>query len=275
MNIVGLGKAGCAIVDKFAQYPQYKIFKIDVDVQGPNSYNIEKQNTPEEYEANCPDLTSFFGDIQGETWVVIGGAGYISGMSLSLMEQIGECDINVLYIKPEISLLSYNKTLQERLVYMILQEYARSGVLKCLYIVSNPVIEEILGEVPIIGYWDKLNDIIVSTIHMINVFKNSLPVMGRLEEPGTTYRIGTFGLFDEEKSEEKMFFSLDNTRELCYIYSINDKRLKSEGTLFKRITSQIKQKSKQENLTVSYGIYPTTYDQDYTYCLAYTPVIQQ
>ncbi len=26
-TIVGLGKAGCAIADKFAQYPQYKIFK--------------------------------------------------------------------------------------------------------------------------------------------------------------------------------------------------------------------------------------------------------
>ena len=28
-TIIGLGKAGCAIADKFDQYPQYKVFKID------------------------------------------------------------------------------------------------------------------------------------------------------------------------------------------------------------------------------------------------------
>ena len=38
---MGLGKAGCAIADKFAQYPQYKIYKIDsegLDEQNNNDY---------------------------------------------------------------------------------------------------------------------------------------------------------------------------------------------------------------------------------------------
>ncbi len=34
MNIIGLGNAGCAIADKFAQYPQYDIYKIDVGLKG-------------------------------------------------------------------------------------------------------------------------------------------------------------------------------------------------------------------------------------------------
>ena len=29
-TVIGLGKAGCAIADKFSQYPQYRIFKIDI-----------------------------------------------------------------------------------------------------------------------------------------------------------------------------------------------------------------------------------------------------
>ena len=29
-TIIGLGKSGCAIAVKFAEYPQYKIYKIDV-----------------------------------------------------------------------------------------------------------------------------------------------------------------------------------------------------------------------------------------------------
>ena len=32
MNIIGLGQAGCNIADAMAQYPQYNIYKIDVDV---------------------------------------------------------------------------------------------------------------------------------------------------------------------------------------------------------------------------------------------------
>ena len=37
-TVIGLGKAGCAIADKFSQYPQYKIFKIietiNISMQG-------------------------------------------------------------------------------------------------------------------------------------------------------------------------------------------------------------------------------------------------
>ena len=32
MNVIGLGSAGCGIADKFAQYPQYSIYKVDVGV---------------------------------------------------------------------------------------------------------------------------------------------------------------------------------------------------------------------------------------------------
>ena len=36
----------------------------------------------------------------------------------------------------------------------------------------NNLLENILDNVPIMGYYKKLNDLIVSTIHMINVYKN-------------------------------------------------------------------------------------------------------
>ena len=52
-TIVGLGKAGCAIAEKFAKYPQYKVFKIDsegLDSKNKNNYVLTKQNSPEEYE---------------------------------------------------------------------------------------------------------------------------------------------------------------------------------------------------------------------------------
>ena len=47
-TVIGLGKAGCAIADKFAQYPQYKTFKIDSEGLDPKSKNchlLKKQDS--------------------------------------------------------------------------------------------------------------------------------------------------------------------------------------------------------------------------------------
>jgi hypothetical protein len=65
MNIVGLGGAGCNIADAFSQYPQYNIFKIDVDISGDRCYSVPKLSGAEEYEKHSfPKLDSFFGDIR-------------------------------------------------------------------------------------------------------------------------------------------------------------------------------------------------------------------
>ena len=62
-TIIGLGKAGCAIADKFAEYPQYKIFKIDseaLDSKSKNCHLIKRRHTPEEYEKTIRTMKTFF-----------------------------------------------------------------------------------------------------------------------------------------------------------------------------------------------------------------------
>jgi hypothetical protein len=49
LNLIGLGQAGCNIADRFSQYPQYKIYKLDVDIEGKRCYDIKHQKGPEEY----------------------------------------------------------------------------------------------------------------------------------------------------------------------------------------------------------------------------------
>jgi hypothetical protein len=275
MNVIGLGQAGCNIADILSAYPQYKTYKIDVGVEGTRCYDVKKQKGPEEYEKNVPSMKTFFRGIKGETLFVVGGSGSISAMCLRIMEQIKDkCEISVLYIRPDTSLLSRNKTLQESATYGVLQEFARSGLLEMLYLVSNINLENILGNVPIIGYIDKINELLVSTVHMINVFRNSEPVMGGIEDPQEASRIATFGISDIEGNEEKSFFSLDRAKERCYIYSINEERLKTDGDLRKKIVSHVKEQSETEDLKVSFGVFPTNYQQDYCYILNYTSIIQ-
>ena len=275
MNVIGLGQAGCNIADVLSAYPQYKTYKIDVGLEGKKCYDVKLQKGPEEYEENVPSMKTFFRGIKGETLFIIGGSGSISAMCLRIMEQIKDkCELSVLYIRPDTSLLSKNKTLHENATYGILQQYARSGLLEMLYLVSNTNLENILGDVPIIGYIDKINELLVSTVHMINVFRNSEPVMGGIEEPQEASRIATFGISDIEGNEEKSFFSLDRAKERCYIYSINEERLKTDGDLRKKIVSHVKEQSETEDLKVSFGVFPTNYQQDYCYILNYTSIIQ-
>ena len=275
MNVIGLGKAGCAIAEKFGQHSQYKIFQIDVDKEGTRCYNVTRQRGPEEYEAKAPSLKKFFGKIQGDTTFIIGGSGDISAMSLRIMEQIKDkCKIDILYIRPDKELLSERRKMHEKVTYNVLQQYARSAAIQRIYLVSNPQVESIIGEVPIMGYFDKLNDFIVSTIHMINVFRNADPVMGGLRTPGLTRRISTIGIYDMEKDEEKLFFSLDTPRETCYIYCVGEKRLLEDGALHKNIVEQMKGKTNDETVDVSFGVFPTNYENDYGYVLAHSPNIQ-
>ena len=275
MNIIGLGKAGCAIADTFSQYSQYSIYKIDVGLEGKNCLKVKKQKGPEEYEANSPSMKTFFKNISGKALVILGGSGDISAMALRVIEQIrSTCDVSVLYIRPDAQLLSEIKKMHEKVTFNVLQEYARSDQLAGLCLISNTELENILDNVPIMGYYNKLNELIVSTIHMINVYKNSDPVMGTLSAPGKTKKIYTVGIFDIENNEEKLFFPLDTVRERGYIYSISKDRLQSESGLHKQITSQMKEKLLDENANVSFGVFPTEYNVDYGYILAYSPNIQ-
>jgi len=164
--------------------------------------------------------------------------------------------------------------LQERVVFNVLQQYTRSGLLERVYLVSNSRVEEIMGDIPIIGYYDTINGMIVSCLHMIKVFTNAEPVLGRLEEPGDTSRIATMGFLDLEKNEEKMLFSLDKTRECCYIYSLNERKLRESTGLHKQIVKQVKDKKETGDMKISYGVYPTKYDDDFAFCIAFSSTIQ-
>ena len=291
MNIIGLGQAGCNIADKFSEYPQYNIYKVDtglgeefgfIEEAGAanskiKSYNVEKCAGPEEYERNYSSMKSFFNGIAGDTMVVIGGSGDISGIVLRMLEEIRhQCEIDILYIRPDPFVLNQAKRQHEKVTYGVLQEYARSGAIRTLYLICNSQLEGILGDVPILGYHEKLNSLIVPTVHMINVYKNTKPVMGGLPAPSkdSTRRISTVGIFDIKKSEEKLFFPLDTAREKGYIYSISKERLQSEGDLHKTIISQVKEKSQDENVNISFGVFSTDYKTDYGYVLAYSPNIQ-
>jgi len=273
MNIIGLGKAGCAIADCFSKFPQYEIYKFDNGLVGKNCFDIPKQKSHEAYEKKLPNFKKDLQKISGDVIFILCGAGSITGCALRLLEGLSSASVSVLYVEPDVSLLSETEAIQEKVVRNIFQEYARSGVFERIYLVSNAQIEKSIGDIPIIRYYDTINQAIVNTLHMVNVFKNSEPILGTFTEPHEIARISTLGIVDVEENKEKWFYDLQSLRDVVYYYGISEDDLKTDGTLFKRIKEYIKDKV-EDKINVSYGVYKTNYEQKYCYCVKYSSVVQ-
>jgi len=271
VKIVGLGSAGCNIAKAFSKFPQYETFGIDTSKEA--DITIKKRDSHEEYDKKFPSLKKKLKFTDSEVYVVVAGAGTISGGVLRLLEQIKNNSITVLYIQSDLSLLSETQKMQEKIVVNILQEFARSGMIAGIWLIDNQRVERGIGDVPIMGYYDVLNQAVVNMIHMINVFKNSEPVIGNFMKPSELSRIATIGILDIEESTERWFFDLTNPRDVVYYYGINEEELREDGTLFKKITNYVKSKL-DDKINVSYGVYKTTYDQKYCYCVKYSSMVQ-
>mgnify|MGYP005816528783 CR=1 FL=1 len=274
-TLIGLGKAGCNIVKEFSQHSQYRCYYIDSEERKENNFLfVQKQKDCEEHENNPPSLGGFFDNVSDDVLFIVAGSGAIPGLSLRVLEKIKDKNLNVLYIQPDLQLLGELGKKQERLTYQILQQYARSGLFNMLYLISNPTLEKIIDKVSIINYDKQLNQLIVATIHMINVFNHTKSVMNTFDELPETARIATIGIVNIKENEQKLFFPLDSIREMRYYYSINREELEKEGSLLSSVKQYIKEVS-SDKTRASYGIYTSNYKQNYGYAIAYSSEIQK
>jgi hypothetical protein len=263
MVIIGLGSAGINIANKFKKWPQYKVILPPLDAYG----------TVEEQEENTPDFSDLFENIEGEVWFIVCGMSKKAASSLRILEKIKHCKIKILYIQPDLELVSEMARKRERVVYKVLQEYTRSGLLDSMYIISNSAMSEIVGHGSIVNYYNNMNDAISSVVHYYNIYRNTDPVFGQTHKTKEISRIRTFGIYDLEKNEEKLFFSLDNTTETCYIYNITKDELENNHDLLPRIKGRAKERV-SDNIITSFSIFSTDFEESFCHVVAYTHFIQ-
>ena len=271
MKVIGLGAAGCNIARAFSKFPQYETYGIDIHREA--DITIKPRQSHEEYDDKFPNLKRKLKFNKEEICVVVCGSGKISGGVLRLLEQLQSNYVTVLYVRPDLELASELQKKQEKIVRNVLQEYARSGMIEGVWLVDNPLVEKGVGDVPILGYYDVLNQAIVNTLHMINVFKHSEAVIGHHVRPSALSRIMTLGILDVEAEKEKWFYDLTKPRDVVYYYGINEDQLKEDGTLYKTITNYVKAQA-ETDVNVSYGVFTTTYEQKYCYCIKYSSMVQ-
>lgn len=273
MNVIGLGNGGRAIADLFSQYPEYKIYKIDTNISGKNCFRLPSCSSIEEYEEKVPPFKAL-SKIKGETVFIVCGGGNVSGAVLALLEKIKHTMPTVLYVKPDASLSPPETMLKDKVVYGILQEYARSGLLKKIILVSNSKIEELLGGLSIVEYYDSINKVIVSTLHMVNYLLTTDSVFGKMSPTREIDRISTIGVYDLEEGQENYLFNLNLPTQKIFLYAIKQEDLTTDKNLIKIIQQQTKNSYSGTELDISYKVNSTNYDTNFVYIVLNSNLIQ-
>ena len=277
ISIVGLGNAASKIVHHFEQYGQYNIYYLNSQLprSSKRKHKLKEYESPEDYEKKIPNLKKFFSDIDDHVQFVVVGSAASTSVALGVLQQIQKKKIDLIYIKPDVELLTGIPKLIENASFGVLQEYARSGKFNSITLISNPHVEDALGELPIKGYFDSLNSSISWVLHYLNYFAHAEAEIGQMSRPAEPHKICSVAMLDMENLEEKWLFELDTPRDLCYYLCINDAKLETEKGLHKRIVNTLKEKPRNAFRKISYAIYGTNQENDFGFCVAHTNVVQK
>lgn len=275
INIVGIGKLGCELAVDFEKLKNYDVYKIDHGLEKTKrTRGIKKEKSPEKYENNCPGLSYFFKGLSGRSLVLVSGGESISAITLRVLEHMNHQKVTVLYVQPDIRNLNKQTRLNERIVFNVLQEYARSGMIAGVMLANVADIENAIGNVPVIGYEEAFRGYIVNSLNLIYYFEHSTPVLSTDSDKIDYSRIMTLGLVDFNAGEEKAFFPLDNIKERVYYYGINENQLRNDNGLISKIREQVDSKRHAEQ-RISYRVYSTSYEEPQVFCIQSSAMIQK
>ena len=277
-NVLGIGTAGCNIVQQLTEFPVYEGYYISNEIEKTSKFkfSLQEQDGPEDYELmDMSKLHKWLTKIKESCTIFLCGGSDSTGLTLRALEFLHKKHVkmDIVYFVPETAVLSEAKILHQRATMGILQNFARSGLFEKICLVSNLRLEEIAGSTNVFDYYKQINHVFVNTYYMMDVFKNTKPVTATFKKPKESCRITTIGIGSVE-NEEKFFFPLENEVEMVYYYGINEEKLRTEENLFRKITDNVKSKI-TEARKVSFGIYPTQYENDYVYAELFSPKIQQ
>jgi len=277
ISLIGIGEAGCNVVSLFESHREYNCFLFS-EVQENTKYTrkLSKVEKAEDCEGKAPKLSSYKTEeaIQDRVQVFLCGSSFSANYTLAILQQIRDREIDIFYIKPDVDLLIGNSKLQERAIFGILQEYARSGLFKSFTILSNPSIEKTIGEIPIKKYFDTINKSIYYAVHYLNVFDHTTPLVGNLSKPSDVQRIRSVGIVSVDKLTENWYYKLDEDRDVAYYLCIANERLETDGKLHSRVVESLKNKPRNAFKNVTYGIYESPYETDFGFCVAHTNFVQ-
>ena len=268
MIISGIGQAGKNIANLFK--PHTGIYKILIFDENDG---IEPRESVEEYDEHPVKIPSKMLEDEDEAIVFVCGSGKVAGCSLRVLEALSGLETTVFYIAPDLEFCSREERLRHRVHFNVLQEYARSGKIKNIMLISNKSLISTIGSGPVTKYYEKVNFYIYSLVQNLMYCLHTKPEFGQIQEPKSISRISTIGVGYLEKEEEILLYPLDNITETCYLYNIDEEDLDNDETLLPRIQDRVRDNKSKERET-SYAIWKASEDNVF-YSIHYTHYIQE
>ena len=222
----------------------------------------------------CPRFTRKLKFSNEECWVALSGAGKVAGSTLRILQTIKNKKINIIYIYPDTSLANPAELKRNKVVFNVLQQFTRSGLLNRMYLFSNKEIINTIGDQPINMLYKMINKQIANSIETLEWLKTQKPVFGSQHESKEISRICTVSVGNFKNNDEKMLFLLDNVSEACYNYSVSKNQLEKNKDLLKIIKEKIENDDKN-NITSSFVVYTSEHNQSFFYSLKFTHYIQE
>ena len=265
MVLIGIGNAGNNLIKEFSdEHKKISILPEDFP---------KKCKKTEDYEKFCPSFSKKLKFDEEECWVALCGAGKVAGCTLRVLEKIKHKKINILYIYPDADMINSLQYKRNKVVFNVLQEITRSGLLNKIYLFSNKSILNIIGDQTLTTMYQKINYQIANAIETIGWFSDQEPVIGSGHNPKLISRICTISVGKYKENEENMFFPLDSCTETHYIYSISKTQLDKNKDLLKMIKDRINI-DKGNNIISSFTVYPSSHKQSFFYSIKYSHTIQ-
>ena len=277
ISLIGIGEAGCNMVSLFEGHKEYNCFLFSSEQENTKyTRKLPRVAKAEDCEGKAPKLSSYKTKeaIQNRVQVFLCGSSFSANYTLAILEQIKDRQIDIFYIKPDVDLLIGEVKLQERAIFGILQEYARSGLFNSFTIFSNPAIEKTIGEIPIKKYFEMINKNIYYAVHYLNVFDHTTPLVGNLSKPSEVQKIRSVGIISVDKLSEQWYYNLQEDRDVAYYLCIATERLENDGKLHAKVVQSLKSKPRNAFKNVTYAIYESPYESDFGFCVAHTNFIQ-
>ena len=281
-KIIGLGKVGCGIATEFEKYPEYRVYKIGTDLESRGNFHthliIEKQDNIQDYEEKFDsiDAEAYLETIKttDEVLFVVEGGDPISGVILSLLEKIKNTKISILYVCPDPDVSSLIQMRDNKIVFNVLQEYARSGLFQRMYVFNRTKVEELIGDVSIAEYEKSVYHFIAYMIAMTKYFDNAGSILESRNEPVNIARISTFGVTSlDKRAEVRFLYPIEDEKSAHFYFGIPDEMLATDNELMRKIKTQMKSFSK-EGVDTGFSVHSTDLERTIVLCSFHTSKIQ-
>jgi hypothetical protein len=285
---IGIGNIGQQIVSNLHQYGVYELHSVlspqDKQVNNVNPHvidlksmkgKLEHELYDDWFENNDLDLPKKY----DECVIFVSGKSDISGATLRIANKYKD-NLTIVYTHPDRTFLSEYEKMQEKVTFYVLQEYARSGLLKDLLLFDMKSIEAFMGNLSIKNYFNQINKFIADQFHSWMWCNNNEPILSVSPNFTPHAKIGTLGVIGNN-GENIVFFPLKNHEDgvpyqtdVRYYYMIGDTKLEEDKNLLTTIKDDIVSKTKKFN-TVGYGIYEVEDDAEATLIFTTTSKIQK